>query len=490
MKKALISVFLLLVFTGFAHSELNIELLGILEGENDGGRFGHSVANLGDINGDGYEDFAVGAPYYPEWTDTGRVYIYLGSENFDLNPDLVVENPGEVKWFGWSACGLRDVNHDGYDEFLVGAWGHGVFLYFGGDPPDHVPDRIYQEPAYGYGSGLASGDVNNDGFSDFAARGDGRIYVYLGSEVIDTLADFELIGRQVGMDGIAIGDINGDDYDDIVASATKEPNDYETLLYFGRDSLHSEPDLSFNTIFVRGGVGDVNGDGYADIIAWYRLYFGGEEVDTTNYLILPKAKTSGTVGMINKDRYGDIIARNSSPSGFWSQVHIYLGGSEPDSIDDWSSFRTSDNLGYSIAAVDLNSDGVDEFLLGDPYYLDDSRRGATYVYSGDTTALGVDGIDWTLPDGIVLKQNYPNPFNTRTVIEFSVPGLYVSSSLKIYNSCGRLVKTLLEMPLISGRYHYVWDGTNDQDERVSSGVYFMILKTEDVQEARKALLIK
>jgi hypothetical protein len=493
MKKALIAIPFLLLLTGLAYADLNIELLGILEGEYDGDLFGYSVANLGDINGDRYEDFAIGAPDYPANDDSGRVYICFGDESLELSVDMVLDNPPGVKWFGDCLSGLEDVNGDGCDEFLVGAWGYGVFLYFGGDPPDDIPDRMYYEPIYSYGSNLGAGDVNADGFSDILVAGGGydSMHVYLGSEEMDTIPDFTLYGSQVGMGGIAVGDVNGDGYDDIVAAGYVDPNIYLTYLYFGRDSLYFEPDVIFDVVFSRGGVGDVNDDGYADIAAWYRVYLGSEEIDTSNYLILPKAKNTGRVGRINRDQYGDIIARNSGPLGLWTQAHIYLGGSEPDSIEDWSSFRTSDNLGYSIAAVDMNADGVDEFILGDPYYLDDSRRGAAYVYSGDTTTLAVDDIGAGLPDDIVLEQNYPNPFNTRTVIEFSVSGAPpATSTLKIYNSRGQLVKTLLEMPLIAGRYHYVWDGTNALGEEVSSGVYFITLDTGHVQESRKALLIR
>jgi len=499
MKEALISVFLLLVFSSFAYSELNIELLGELYGENDGDRFGHSVANLGDINGDGYEDFAVGAPYYPEWTDTGRVYIYFGGDPIDLEADMVIDPPTGLEFFGHALCGIDDVSGDGVGEFLVSAteWfmKGKVFLYFGGEELDDEPDMVFHETDdHIFGYPIATGDVNNDSFPDLVSAFAGYtdyMYVYLGSEEMDTIPDFTLYGSQPGMGGIAVGDVNGDGYDDIVAAGYEDPNIYFTYLYFGRDSLYSEPDVIFDVVFSRGGVGDVNDDGYADIVAWYRVYFGAEEVDTSNYLILPKAKNTGRVGRINKDRYGDVIARNSDPLGFWTQAHIYLGGSEPDSIEDWSSFRTSDNLGYSIAAVDMNADGVDEFILGDPYYWDDSRRGAAYVYSGDTTTLAVDDIGAGLPDDIVLEQNYPNPFNTRTVIEFSVSGTPpATSSLRIYNSKGQLVKTLLEIPLIAGRYHYVWDGTNTLGEEVSSGVYFITLDTGHMQESRKALLIR
>jgi hypothetical protein len=490
MKTTPISILFLLLLTGLARADLNIELLGILEGENDGDRFGRCVANLGDINGDGFEDFGVGASHYPGGSDTGRVYIYLGSEDFDLNVDCIVDNPGDVHFWGRMLCGIKDINGDEIDEFLISAV-NGVFLFYGGEELNGEPDMVFYEPIYYFGQSVATGDVNNDDFCDLVVAGGGpdSMYVYLGGEAMDTVADFVLSFNQIGMMGLGSGDVNGDGYDDIVASAGVAGR---TLLFFGRDSLHSEPDVIFDAIFTRGGVGDVNDDGYADIVAWYRVYFGAEEIDTSDYLILPKAKATGRVGKVNKDQYGDIIARNSDPLGFWTQAHIYLGGSQPDTIEDWSSFITSDNLGYSVAAMDINTDGVDEFLLGDPYYLDDSRRGATYVYSGDTTTMSVvDDIEGSLPDEIVLEQNYPNPFNARTVIEFSVSGAPpAASSLKVYNSRGQLVKTLLEMPLIAGRYHYVWHGTNEAGELVSSGVYYIALKTAGHLQTRKAVLIR
>jgi len=492
MKKALISVFLLLAFASFAQADLNIELLGILEGENNGDEFGWYLANLGDINGDGYEDFAITAQDYPANGDSGRVYIYFGDELRDLSVDMILDNPGGVKWFGQSVCGLPDVTGDGCDEFLVGAFGYGVFLYFGGVPPDNVPDRIFFDQMYGYGFQLASGDVNSDGFSDFvvAGGGDDLAYVYLGSAEMDTVADFVLVENQVGLDGIALGDVNGDGYDDIVADRGYD-GEYWTLLYFGRDSLHSEPDVWFPRLWWKGGVGDVNADGYDDIITDRHLYFGGEQIDTSNYLFLDYALFTAEVGKVNRGRYADIITDDHW--GFvWDRIFIYLGGDPVDSIYDWASQTRTDNFGFDIAVVDINADGVDEFLVSQVYYPDDLRRGRVYVYAGDTTTTAVSDLtELAMPSEILLYPNYPNPFNSRTVIEFSVSAARpILSSLKIYNSRGELVKTLLDMPLIPGRYHCVWDGTNEAGEQVSSGVYLISLKSGEVHQARKALLIK
>ena len=95
-----------------------------LLGHTQWSRFGYSVAAAGDLNGDGYNDFIVGAPYDGE-NKGGAVYIYHGSENgvreeftqkisaMDLNPDL--------KAFGFSLAGARDIDDNGYPDIAVGA---------------------------------------------------------------------------------------------------------------------------------------------------------------------------------------------------------------------------------------------------------------------------------------------------------------------------------------------------------------------------------
>lgn len=89
-----------------------------------------------------------------------------------------------------------------------------------------------------------------------------------------------------------------------------------------------------------------------------------------------------------------------------------------------------------------------------------------------------------LPDRFILRQNYPNPFNPQTTIEFSLP---VTSlvKLKIYDTLGREVASLLDEELSPGVYKIMWDSSN-----MASGIYFYTLRTKDWIKTKKMMLIR
>ncbi|HER43603.1 MAG TPA: T9SS type A sorting domain-containing protein [Candidatus Eisenbacteria bacterium] len=93
------------------------------------------------------------------------------------------------------------------------------------------------------------------------------------------------------------------------------------------------------------------------------------------------------------------------------------------------------------------------------------------------------------PRVAVLYQNYPNPFNPSTSIEFSLPARE-RVSLKVFDVSGRLVRTLVDGPLPDGNHRYAWDGRNERGAAVASGVYFYVLRSESIRQARKAVLLR
>ena len=94
-----------------------------------------------------------------------------------------------------------------------------------------------------------------------------------------------------------------------------------------------------------------------------------------------------------------------------------------------------------------------------------------------------------LPAQFELAQNYPNPFNPSTTIRFALPEAG-HSVLRIYDNTGRLVKTLLSGYRNAGTYQVVWDATNDNGQRVASGMYLYRLVSGAHTQTRKMLLMR
>lgn len=88
-----------------------------------------------------------------------------------------------------------------------------------------------------------------------------------------------------------------------------------------------------------------------------------------------------------------------------------------------------------------------------------------------------------------LFNNYPNPFNPLTNIFYQVPkASYVT--LKIFNTLGQHIKTLVDEKKMPGKYRVIWDGKNEFGDYVSSGLYFYKLDSPDFSKTRKMIFIK
>jgi flagellar hook assembly protein FlgD len=90
---------------------------------------------------------------------------------------------------------------------------------------------------------------------------------------------------------------------------------------------------------------------------------------------------------------------------------------------------------------------------------------------------------------VQLHQNYPNPFNPETRIDFEIPKTE-KVKLVIYNTLGKEVKTLLDDELQDGKYSTTWNGKDDMNNKVSSGIYFYHLTFgNNMQSITKKLII-
>ena len=88
-----------------------------------------------------------------------------------------------------------------------------------------------------------------------------------------------------------------------------------------------------------------------------------------------------------------------------------------------------------------------------------------------------------------LNQNYPNPFNPETTINYSLKE-NAKVSINIYNIKGQKVRTLIKDKLEAGDYSIIWNGKNDNNKPVSSGIYFYKHKTSKYENTKKMILLK
>lgn len=97
--------------------------------------------------------------------------------------------------------------------------------------------------------------------------------------------------------------------------------------------------------------------------------------------------------------------------------------------------------------------------------------------------------DTPISNKVTLYSNYPNPFNPFTIISFSIPE-DTKVNLTVYNIKGQVVKTLLKKQIESGEHRITWDGKDNNNKRVASGIYFYKISAGKEAKVKKMLLLK
>jgi hypothetical protein len=353
-------------------------------------RFGWSVSTAGDVNGDGYADVIVGAPYYFNGQDQeGGAWLYLGSDS-GLNASSANQDEGNQPnaHFGWSVATAGDVNGDGRADVIVGAPDYRVSLdqqgrawLWYGQPTSEGISLTYDWRAAGeqteafFGESVATaGDVNGDGYSDVIVGAPGhdsaagRCYVYHGGS--DPLAEDAgwtkasnqenaLFGTSVG----TAGDVNGDGYADVIVGAPRwdggQENEGAAWVYLGQATgltsaphwyrRSNNPGAEFGASV--GTAGDVNGDGYDDVIVGAPLWHVPQTDEGAAFVY--QGSSSG-------------LSETAPP--LWNKPSNQAG----------AQFGTSVGT-----AGDVNGDGYADIIVGAPFWQSGGQeRGAVWLYYG------------------------------------------------------------------------------------------------------------
>lgn len=227
-------------------------LLFTVQSETVDDEFGVAVSAVGDVDADGTPDFLVGAPKTEVGAleDAGRVYVYSGANGVLIRSIDGTENFGEI---GTSLAKLGDVNSDGVPDFAFGAPGGGesdgmdgvgrVCVYSGTDGRK-IYCRLGDPASLMFGMVVASvGDFDGDGSPDLAAAAldpaNTQVEILSGRDgfPLFTLGDPGI--ATVFGQSIAAGDLNGDGKPDLVIGAPQaSPNDRQfagsVLVYLTR----------------------------------------------------------------------------------------------------------------------------------------------------------------------------------------------------------------------------------------------------------------
>ena len=188
--------------------------------------------------------------------------------------------------------------------------------------------------------------------------------------------------------------------------------------------------------------------------------------------------------------------------------------SKPDQIsnsEETSALEVSSLCGYIASSALSGSEGeylLEKLLPGTYYLLVTSPYGTVNGPEVELKFKTICGVDINigrsdvkddngiLPKDISLRQNYPNPFNPSTTIPFRVESSQwsavrpVHTTLVVYNLMGQKVRVLLDEEMTPGDYQAVWDGKDDNGQKVSSGIYFYRFKAGDNSETKKMIMLK
>ena len=314
----------------------------IFYGEGSQDYAGTSVAGAGDLDGDGYADLLVGAPYFDASSEPnglgnhGAAYVVTGPASASLTlSEATARLAGEAPedYAGTALAGAGDVDGDGYADILVGAYAEdeggtdagAAYLWLG---PVTGERSLTDAHAKLLGeqvddlAGMAvagAGDTDGDGHADIlvgASREDsggvdaGAAYLLLGPISGGTLtlasADAKLQGARGGDTACRVagaGDVNGDGLDDVLVGAQAEDSGGTNAgaAYLLLGPVSGTLRLSSADAELRGetagddaglavnGAGDVDGDGFADILVGARYHDAGGEDRGAAYLLLGSA---------------------------------------------------------------------------------------------------------------------------------------------------------------------------------------------------------
>jgi hypothetical protein len=368
-------------------------------GEGSGGLpgFGHSLAAVGDVDLDGVADYAVGAPYEASCGRSagGQVKIFSGLTGTPLFPPLADCENG---YYGMSVAGIGDVNGDGHPDVAIGApyiagvgqGRPGVAAVRSGLDGAQLFHRSGGAPHDMFGTSVAgAGDVDLDGFPDWAVgatqngetpEGPGYVRVFSGA----TGATIRALAGNTGYGAslVGAGDVNLDGYPDLLVGANRGRGKAQMrsgqngAILWTRFATSTSQYARFGTAV--DAAGDVDDDGLSDLVVGaagismasvLRAHDGALLFDLAGPVGDYFGGAVAGIGDIDHDGHDDLAIGAKWADGFAGlfspgAVWIYSGRTQRV-LRSFLGNATGDLFGLALASVgDLDQDGMSDLAIG------------------------------------------------------------------------------------------------------------------------------
>jgi hypothetical protein len=450
--------------------------------------FGSAITIAGDVNRDGYLDVVVGAPDYVGKTASplGRWSLYRGAS---AGPDTTSSQNGIGSLanlhVGTAVAGIGDYNGDGYSDFAVGAPTNNLLTVYNGGPTFPLSSTVIAAPGSGgFGSAIAAaGDVDGDGLSDFlvGAPGasqsfgaEGVSYLYSGANIATPV--WQKAGGQTGAAmgaALAAADFNGDGFSDLVLGTP-----YMDLLGVGLTDPGQVQAFLGNGIGTYRGVSQRNGANN-NLVAPY-----GTSGSSTNFWLGALGRSAAGRTKVRMEWRAERTA--FSPLAFSGNTTYedtgtggLFYGSSVSLLANVASLDPGVPYAWSARYVTRSL-----FFPHTPWMT--PNAGGTHVYDIRTTgnSLAVDPL--TPVTSLAMSAPQPNPARGTMTIACALPRSG-DVEVAVLDLQGRHVRTLAQGARAAGRFEVRWDGHDEQGGLSSPGVYFVRLRSGGEQVTQRVV---
>jgi len=269
--------------------------------------------------------------------------------------------------------------------------------------------------------------------------------------------------------------------------------------YHGWRATLSEYDQAFNKFVANGSenLESVSFYNAMDSVSYTVKVFDRFEGDS---LLDELAVVNGTIdhkGFHTVDLDTPVVL--TAGDDFYIYVYVSDGGQAIDrtsTVDVLLGANSRGTLVPSSASADESYfwDGsmwqdLQTYTFSDPSW-DGTANFCIKALTNDYTPVGMNSFENEInPESFQLKQNYPNPFNPETNIAYRLSE-NSQVELVVYNALGQKIKTLVNKEQGAGEYSIIWNGKDDFDTYVSSGVYLYQLKSGSFVMSKKMVLLR